>query len=110
MSYRDGSMQSLAINTQCKTLSYIVYYIPDIHLMNSHISLAFIRPWLLRQNAEALNGISPQHALQHLSINLKLISLHMTTQLMNVFNRSFNAQFSKLMPDKIMTDLAHKIT
>ena len=68
VSYRDGSMQSLAINTQRKTLSYIVYYIPDIHLMNSHISVAFIRPWLLRRNAEALNGISPQHALRLCSI------------------------------------------
>ena len=48
--------------------------------------------------------------MQHLSINLKLISLHMATQLINVFNRSLNAQFSKLMPDKIMTGLAHEIT
>ena len=97
-------MQSLAINTQSKTLSFIVYYIPDIHLMNSRISVAFIRPWILHRNAEVLNGISPQYSLRLSSISQLILSLHMTAQLIHVFNRSFNA------PDKIMTDLAHEIT
>ena len=75
MSYRDGSMQSLAINTPRKTLSFIVYYIPDIHLMNSRISVAFSRPWILCRNAEVLNGISPQHALRLCSISQLILSL-----------------------------------
>ena len=52
-------------------ITYLIY----VHLMNSHISVAFIRPWILRQNAEVLNDISPQHALRLCSISQLILSL-----------------------------------
>ena len=69
--------RGLHVSYRDKTLSFIVYYIPDIHLMNSHISVAFVQPWILRQNAEVLNGItiSPQHALHLCNISQLILSL-----------------------------------
>ena len=67
-----GPCNPLLLHNVKHYLLLFITYVPDIHLMNSHISEALVRPWILRRNAEILNSISPQHALRLCSISLSL--------------------------------------